>query len=305
MTMLMPRIAARVFNAPLGIDPGKAAAFLSGLGMRVVGENLTLEAFPAAVDHMAGQHRLSGGVVGGPLDRNLTGQGIRPYSVHQGVAVIPIEGTLVHKGAYVGQSSGETSYEGLQAQIAMVSRDASIRGVVFEVDSYGGEVAGVAQTGAMMHALSAQKPTMSILTDHACSCGYWLASAARQVVSPATGLSGSIGAIIVHMDVSRAADAQGVTATLIKAGDHKGAGHPLTPLADDARARMQARVDEARDLMAETVGRYRGRRFDKAAALATEAAVFTGAEALRLGLIDAIADPNDAFAAFVAAVNRN
>jgi hypothetical protein len=43
----------------------------------------------------------------------------------------------------------------------------------------------------------------------------------------------------------------------------------------------------------------------KAAALKTEAQAFTAGEALELGLVDAIGDPNEAFAAFVKEINRS
>ena len=57
-------------------------------------------------------------------------------------------------------------------------------------------------------------------------------------------------------------------------------------------------------MFAEAVGRYRGRRFSKAAALQTEADSYTGAQAAELGMIDAIASPSDAFDAFLAEINR-
>ena len=65
------------------------------------------------------------------------------FAIIDGIALIPIEGTLVHKGAYVGAYSGRTSYEGLQAQVLRAMRNPAIKGVVFEVDSFGGELAGV------------------------------------------------------------------------------------------------------------------------------------------------------------------
>lgn len=306
MITSMPRIASRVFNTPLLISPEKATAFLSGLGGRIVGDSVVLEAFPAPLHHSAFENgRIDLGTVGGRLGQRIEARGGRPYAMFNNVAVISVEGTLVHKGAYVGQSSGETSCEGLQAQIAMAGRDTAVRGVVFEHDTGGGEAAGIAETAQMVQRLSAEKPTMAILTDFSCSGGYWLASACRQIVMPQMGVCGSIGAVIAHLDMSGAAEKAGVVVTLIKAGEQKAAGHPLTPLSDAARASMQARVDNARDLFAEAVGRYRGRRFTKAQALATQAAVFEGAEALSLGLVDAIGSPNDAFAEFVAAVNKH
>ena len=107
-----------------------------------------------------------------------------------GIALIPIEGTLVHKGAYVGAYSGRTSYEGLQAQVLRAMRNPAIKGVVFEVDSFAGELAGAFETADLIARLSTEKPTLAILTDHALSAGYLLASAARQIIIQNTGAPG-------------------------------------------------------------------------------------------------------------------
>ena len=56
--------------------------------------------------------------------------------------MIEIAGTLVHRGAWIGQSSGLTSYEGIAAQLQAALSDPAIRGIAFDIDSFGGEVAG-------------------------------------------------------------------------------------------------------------------------------------------------------------------
>ncbi|MGA8990672.1 MAG: hypothetical protein WB500_09890 [Rhodoplanes sp.] len=93
----------------------------------------------------------------------------------------------MHKGAYVGAYSGRTSYEGLQAQVLRAMRNPAIKGVVFEVDSFAGDLAGAFETADLIARLSTEKPTLAILTDHALSAGYLLASAARQIIIQNTG----------------------------------------------------------------------------------------------------------------------
>ncbi len=225
-----------------------------------------------------------------------------PYDRVGNVAVIPIEGSLVHKGAYVGQSSGVTSYQGIQTQIIRAARDPSVRGVVFEVDSFGGEVSGAFDTADMIAGLSKMKPTLAILTDHAASAGYLLAAPSRQIVIPPTGIAGSIGVITMHADLSRKLDNEGITVSILASGKHKADGHPAAPLAEDVRKETLGRLDGARQQFAEAVGRYRGNRLTASAAMATEAAVYTGADAVRAGLADVAASPAEAFAQFVQAI---
>jgi signal peptide peptidase SppA len=293
----LPRIAARVFNTPLMVAPSKAAAILGSLGGRLTAANLQVLETP--VVHIAGERRLRIGTVGDRLGEAFAEAGRDLFYVSDGVAIIRIEGVLVNKGAYVGSASGETSYEGLQAQIRAAGRDPTIRAVVFEVDSFGGEVAGAFETAAMAARLSAIKPTLAILTDYALSAGYLLASAARRIVIPPAGLAGSIGVITMHVDVSQQLADAGVVVTIISSGAHKADGTPTAPLGADVRIRLQMQVDAVRDQFADAVGTYRAGRISRVGALATEALEFRGPEAVAAGLADGVAFGNDALAAFV------
>ena len=298
MTVL-PRIAARIFNTPLMVSAEKAAAIVAGLGGRL-GAIANLAALEAgALAHVAGERRIRLGTVGDRLGQSYVEAGRDLFYVVNGVAIIRIEGTLVHKGGYVGSSSGETSYEGLQAQIRAAARDPAIRAAVFEVDSFGGEVSGAFETAAMLAQLSATKPTLAVLTDYALSAGYLLASSARRVVIPPSGLAGSIGVITMHIDVSQQLADAGVAVTIIASGAHKADGTPTAPLPPDVRGRLQGLVDDVRNQFATAVGKFRGKRLTKEAALATEALEYRGSEAVTAGLADGVAFANDAFATFV------
>lgn len=305
MSFLAPHIAARVFDTPLMIADTKMAGILTGIGARLVDGGVSMDA--PAVAHVAFQDGRASDVamgrIGDRLGRVIEAQGGRGFDMVDGVAVVGVEGTLVHKGAYVGQSSGQTSYQGLQAQVARARRDPSVRAAVFEIDSMGGEAAGAFETAEMIFALSSEKPTMAILTSHANSAAYLLAAPCRQIVMPREGSAGSIGALCLMVDARGALEQQGLKATVIRAGQFKADTHPAAPL-ETAAARLQAQVDEVRDQFATAVGRYRGARFNKAQALATEAEVFSGSDAAKIGLVDAIGAGNEAFDAFRKAVNR-
>ena len=302
--MLMPHVAMRLFDTPLMIDPGKAASALLGIGGRLSDGGIVFEgADPIA--HVAFENgRPSAGRIGDRLGRAYDRENASPYDRIGNVAVIGVEGTLVHKGAYVGMSSGRTSYQGLQTQIIRAARDPLIAGVVFEIDSFGGEVAGAFETAAMVSNLSAIKPTLAILTDHALSAGYLLAAPARQIIIPASGRAGSIGVIRLHADYGGALEQQGVKVTVISAGAHKADGHPYEALPDAVAKEWRADVEKRRDEFAGAVGTYRGMRHSKAMALATEAQHYDGADAVSLGLADAVGHANDAFEAFVRAMNQ-
>jgi capsid assembly protease len=303
---LLPHIAARVFDVPLMIDGHKAAAIASALGARITGGAVTVEG-ANPIDHVAfASGRPSAGRLGDQLGKRIEAQGdeILPHIVN-GVAVIPIEGTLVHKGKWLGSSSGDTSYEGLQTRVMRARRDRRVKAVVFEVDSFGGEVAGAFDTAEMIAQLSVEKPTLAILTDYALSAGYLLASAARAIAMPETGYAGSIGVVTMHVDYSRQIEARGMTVTVLTSGERKAEGNPFEPLPAEVASRIRAELDASRDVFAAAVGRHRGARMSKKQALATEAGAFQGEAALAAGLVDSIIHPNEAFDAFVSQVSIN
>lgn len=307
MTFLMPEIAGRIFEQPLMMHPAKAAAALMAIGGRVVEGSMELDgSLPVA--HVAFENgRPSMGRLSDRLGQAYDREGSLPFDVVGNAAIIPVEGTLVHKGGYVGMSSGKTSLQGMQVQITRAARAFGaglIKGTAFEIDSFGGEVAGAFETAALIRQLSAIMPTMAILTDHALSCGYLMASGARQIVMPKHGRAGNIGVIRLHVDHSRALEKGGVKVTVIAAGENKGDGNPYEALSEETFVRLKADVESMRETFAEAVALGRGSRFDKLAALSTEALDFGGPDALSLGLVDAVADGNEAFAAFLKEINR-
>jgi len=296
------QIAQRAFNTPLMVDPAKALAFLSGLGPRITGQEITFHGLEVeAADQTAASLPARASLFGNDLAQRHQRNGTQPYAVIDGIAVIEISGTLVHRGAWIGQSSGLTSYEGIAAQLQAAIADPGVRGIALDIDSFGGEVAGAFDLADRIRAARFQKPVHAFVAEHALSAGYVLASQADQIILPRTGAVGSIGVVALHTDMSGALDQKGIAVTLIHAGVHKIDANPYQPLPDAVHDQMQRELEVVRLLFAETVAAGRGDRLTHAAALATEAAVFRGAAAIAAGLADDLADPVTAFHAFAAA----
>ena len=296
------QIAQRAFNTPLMVDPAKALAFLSGLGPRITGQGITFAGLEVeAADQAAANQPARASLFGNDLAQRHQRSGSQPYAVVDGIAVIEIAGTLVHRGAWIGQSSGLTSYEGIAAQLQAALADPGIRGIALDIDSFGGEVAGAFDLADRIRAARAQKPVHAFVAEHALSAGYVLASQADRITLPRTGAVGSIGVVALHTDMSGALDQKGIAVTLIHAGAHKVDANPYQPLPEGVRDQMQRELEVTRFLFAETVAAGRGDRLSHAAAIATEAAVFRGADAIAAGLADDLADPVSAFRAFAGA----
>ena len=296
------QIAQRAFNTPLMVDPAKALAFLSGLGPRITGQEITFQGVEAdAADQAAAALPARASLFGTDLAQRHQRNGSQPYAMVDGIAVIEIAGTLVHRGAWIGQSSGLTSYEGIAAQIDAAITDPAVLGIALDIDSFGGEVAGAFDLADRIRAARAQKPVHAFVAEHALSAGYVLASQADRIILPRTGAVGSIGVVALHTDMSGALDQKGIAVTLIHAGVHKIDANPYQPLPEAVGNQMQRELEDLRQLFAQTVADGRGDRIDVARALGTEAAVFRGEAAIFAGLADELADPITAFRTFAAA----
>lgn len=286
-----PMIAQRLFNRPLMILPSKAelvaAAIASRMGIArldVVERNgvrtLGAPEFEALVGSSAGQ----------PAE-------YRGYEVVDGVAVIPIEGTLVNKLGTLRPYSGMTGYDGIRECYLNALEDSAVRAIALDIDSPGGEVSGCFDLVDLIFENRGRKPCWSILTDMACSAAYAIASASDEISLSRTGYSGSVGVATMHVDWSKHLSDEGIKVTLIHSGAHKVDGNPYEALPEDVRDAIQAESDEIYELFVSTVARNRG--MDAAKVRATEARVFMGQTAVDTGLADAVEAPDQAFAALV------
>lgn len=280
MTPNYPHLAQRMFNTPLAITPGKIEVIMAALAdrlglaklIRPTGEVVMLGDFDGPTDE--------------PAER-------RGYDVVSGVAVIPVQGTLVQKLGTLRPYSGMTGYDGIRANLSMAMEDDEVRAIVLDCDSPGGEVAGCFDLVDSIYSARGTKPMWSILTENAYSACYAIASATDRIVVPRTGGTGSVGVICAIVDFSKMLSEAGIVVELITYGDRKADGNPYNPLSKEARARFQTDVDSMGDLFVETTARNRGMKASQVKA--TQAATYMGASGVDVGFADACMAPSEAF----------
>jgi len=209
----------------------------------------------------------------------------------QGVAIIPVIGTLVQRTGGMDAESGLTSYAQIGAQVAAAISDPQTRGILLEVDSPGGEANGVFDLAAEIRAASGIKPIFAHAGEQALSAGYAVASAAEAVYTPRTGLVGSIGARMRHVDQSQYDAKRGFVYTDIVSGERKADMSPHEPLSDPARQFMQDHVDRLGNIFTAHVADMRG--IDEQAVRDTAAAIIHADQAESLGLINGVATINE------------
>ena len=125
--------------------------------------------------------------------------------------------------------------------------DPSVRGVVLDVDSSGGEVGGLCDLVEQIRGIKAAsgKPLWAVANESALSAAYAVASAADRVYVTRTGEVGSIGVVAVHIDESGADAKAGLAWTFVFAGDRKIDGNAHEPLSERARATIRAAAGAA------------------------------------------------------------
>lgn len=291
----LAHIADRVIGRPLLIHPQKAEVILAVLGPRIgLDRDWSAETY-ASVREKASEffamrsnkpsaNRMIGRPVGGMVDEDGYRSGDL-YNVANGVALIPIIGSLVNRGAFVGESSGLTSYEGLSLQLAAAAADPDVRSILLDIDSPGGEAAGMFTLAEQIRATREIKPVVALVNDMAASGAYGLASAASEITVSDSSIVGSIGVVMMHVDRSGELEQNGHKVTLIHAGAHKVDGHPFGPLSKEVKADLQRDVDNIYSRFVETVAA--GRKSLTADKIkGTEARCYIGSEALDIGLVD-------------------
>ena len=275
--MRYPHLAARLFNTPLLVHPGKLDAIIAGLGGRLLGSHI----HPAetVADHA--------GIAPEMFSTRQGERGDTGYAITDGVAVIHAGGALVHRSRMDGASSYLLGYNELAAQVEAAQADPSVHAVLQVWDSPGGEVSGAFEYADRMHALRGSKPMWAIADSMAASAAYLGGSAFEHLAVSSTGYVGSIGVVMRHVDFSRALDNDGIRITHIFAGSHKVDGNPYEPLPKDVQADMQAEIDGLYTMFVDAVAAQRGISADSVRA--TQAQVYRGAAAVALGLADRVA----------------
>lgn len=289
------RIAAKVFDRPLMILPSQAQAVGDFLAARIHGgEAPAYEAkrkAPAA-------SRFEGESVG--IGDQEEGFWTEFYRRIGSVALVTVEGELVNRGAWIGASSGLTSYEGVMAQLTRAANDEKVRNIVIDGDTPGGEAVGAMEFAAFIRKINGIKPVTTIANGMLASAGYAMAAGAGRIVTIPSGIVGSIGVVMLHLDQSARLAEAGVKPTLVFAGAHKVDGNPFEALPASVRDDLQAEVDGfyQQFIASVAVGRP---GLSEAAIRATEARVYVGEDAVKAGLADGVSTLDE----LVAELNRS
>lgn len=289
----LPHIISQATNAPLLLEPAYARVFFCALGRESGIGSLQIPQNLENLDR-AGMELVTGNYMSGDKPR------ARFYQVVNGVAVLPVSGTLVHKLGGMRPFSGMTGYDGITARLQQAMDDPDVKGVLLDIDSPGGQGAGAFDCADMIYRLGEQKPVWALANDQSCSAAMLLASACQRRLVTQTSRIGSIGVVMAHTSYAGQLEQEGIDITLIYSGSHKVDLNGTQALPENVRADYQQKMDDARLMFAEKVAQYTGLSVD--AVMATEAAIYDGQAGIDAGLADEMVNAADAVTVMAAAL---
>ncbi len=179
--------------------------------------------------------------------------------------------------------------------IRKVERDPMIAGVLLRVDSPGGGAAASQEIYSAVRELARKKPVVVSMGSLAASGGLMVSMAGSRVFANASTVTGSIG---VRMDIPQLQGLMGkigVGQETITTAPYKDAGSYMRPLSTEQRDYFKKVLDDMHQQFVDIVADGRHMEHARAAALAS-GKIFTGREAVQLGLVDELGGQQTALA---------
>jgi protease-4 len=181
----------------------------------------------------------------------------------------------------------------LTEAIDRLADDYRVRALIVYIDSPGGSVAGGESLHDAIARVAAKKPVVSVMGGLAASAGYMVALPSARIFAREATLTGSIGVLLETGEISGLLDRIGVSTDMLVSGPLKGQPSLTKPLTPAARQVLQGLVDDMYDQFVSMVAA--GRHMDPARVRElADGRAYTGRQALKLGLIDAIGGEPDA-----------
>ncbi len=209
------------------------------------------------------------------------------------VAVVRIEGVIVsgREPDFFLSSSGNAFSESIIERLRRADQDSSVKAIVLRVNSPGGGI--VASDEIYQALLKVEKPVVVSMGEMAASGGYYVSCAADKIVANPVTLTGSIGVISTVPNFEELLDKLGIEMLVFKSGPMKDQLSPYRHPTEEEIIHWQGITDEAYEQFLAIVAKQRELDLDAARDLA-DGRVYTGQQALDLGLVDQLGNLSDA-----------
>lgn len=262
----------------------------------------SFEEYCDLIERFTGQTELAGQVIARDQDKKAPGDGqpaSRLLKVDNGVGVISIHGMLTNRDAWWNEFAGLVSYNEIrQAAIEALGTD-SVKEILLDISSPGGTVAGVKDAVDTLLMVGKVKTITAYSDSTAASAGYWLMASAKKRYVSDVAVIGSIGVLFKHFEYTKQLEQQGVTATVIRAGEYKGLGNDVEVLSAKARTAIEGMANHIYGVFVQSVADLLGLSYQLVDSKMAQGREFVGSQAVDVGLVDAVASFDKVYAATV------
>ena len=213
----------------------------------------------------------------------------KPYDLlkPEDITVIDIEGNIVD-----GNAKEEVAGDRFAKIIQNIRNDNDVKAVVLRVNSPGGSVLASEKIKAQIDSLKV--PVIASFGDYAASGGYWISASCDYIYANKTTLTGSIGVFSMIPDFQKTVnDKLHVNITAVNSNKHADMYNMMRPLDKKEIELMQSSVEHIYDRFTKIVAEGRSMNVSDVDAIA-QGRVWTGAQALEIGLVDAIGTLDEA-----------
>jgi protease-4 len=210
------------------------------------------------------------------------------------IAVIYAEGAIVDGDGQLGEVGGTK----FAREIRKLRQDKDVKAIVLRVNSPGGSATASEHIQRELRLAKQDKPVVVSMGAYAASGGYWISAYSDRIYAEPTTITGSIGVFGVQFDIEKLAGNLGVTFDRVKTGRFADAVTISRPKTPEELAIVQRMVDWIYDEFVRKVSEARNLPRAQVQEIA-QGRVWSGAEALKLGLVDELGglDAAIAFAA--------
>ncbi len=190
------------------------------------------------------------------------------------IAILKIEGLIENSETYM-------------KYLREIERRKDIKAVVVRINSPGGAVGSSQEIYQELKRISAKKPIVVSMGDVAASGGYYISIAGKPIFALPGTLTGSIGVIFEVPDFEKVLKKLGIKVEVIKSGEFKDTGAPYRGMTPRERAYIKEKIMNIYHQFVRDVARERGLSLSEVKKIA-DGRIFTGEEAVKLGLVDKI-----------------
>lgn len=208
------------------------------------------------------------------------------------IALVEIDGPITseEEGGAFGFGGRESVVTRVRAQLDRAEEE-GVRALILRIHSPGGTVTAseVVHHEILRFKQQQKVPVVAQLLGIATSGAYFVAMAADSVYAYPTTVTGSIGVLMLGINVSGLMEKLGIQNQTLTAGEYKDAGSPLRPMSPAEHAQLQSVLDELQDRFVEVVVQGRPKLDRARVAALADGRVYAARQALAQGLVDGIA----------------